>query len=74
MFNTLNITGLEMSAQYSPIQTHAQVITHKPNVEFVTVQYRGAGCFQYFVSGKNGRREISREFAHDVLTQETKAN
>jgi len=72
MFNTLNINGLEMAAQYSPIQTHAQVITHKPNVEFLTVQYRGSGQFSYFAVGKT-RREVSRDFAYDLLTDEAKA-
>lgn len=44
-------------------------ITTKPNVKWLRVVYKGNAEFAYFLDGRT-IRETSREFAHDVLTQE----
>lgn len=71
MFNQKNITGLEMIAQFEADRTSNVRITHKPNVNWLRVVYNGEASFSYYLDGKGGKvREVSREFAHDILTQE----
>lgn len=66
MFNKLHINGLETSAQFAE-DRHAEVsITHKPNVKILHIDYLGGGVFAYAADS----REISRDFASDILEQE----
>lgn len=69
MFNTLNINGLEIAAQFSDEKTWTATIWSKPNVSLLQIDYKGKGEFAYFAIGKT-KREISRDFANDILMQE----
>lgn len=70
-FTTLR--AMEVAAQQIEEERTANLrITTKPNVKWLRVVYKGKAEFQYFLDGKRSR-ETSREFAHDVLTQEVAA-
>lgn len=71
MFSTLR--AMEVAAQQiEEDRTTNLRITTKPNVKWLRVEYKGNAEFKYFLDGKTSR-ETSRDFAHDVLTQEVAA-
>ena len=67
-FQTLK--ALEMAAQFSATRTAEVAITTKPNIQGIQVAYLGSAEFAYFLNGATKVRETSRDFAHDVLSQD----